>query len=328
MSSPTENDVPSKNRDSWSRYWALQPSHSLAGTFDAGYGEVISAFWQGIAQKLPASAAVLDLATGNGPLPRLLLHNRPDLRIDAIDAAIIAPTWEPPRGSFPPRFQSQVSCERLPFADAAFDLVTSQYGFEYSNLSLSLAEVARTLRPGGTFAAIIHSSDSWIVEVGRNEAAHVNLLTGPDGAIKHVMEMVKLMPAASTNEGRSQLNASSAARSTRDGFNRAMKQIQDATNSAVAPDLLFEFLRWVPQVLAIAGTTSDAAVALQDCRRYELQLEDAGERYRALLKAAFSTAERAEIAPRLEKFDLYLQDMTKVQQDGYILGVALSARRR
>lgn len=328
MISPTESDVPSKNSDSWSRYWALQPSHSLAGTFDAGYGQAISTFWRGISQKLPDSAAVLDLATGNGPLPRLFLHNRPDLKIDAIDAAIVTPTWKPPKGSFAPRFHSQVSCETLPFADAAFDLVTSQYGFEYSSLNLSLAEVARTLRPGGTFAAIVHSSDSRIVEVTRDEAAHVNLLTGPKGAIKHVMEMVKLMPMASTREGRSQLDACSSARSTRDNFNGAMNHIQAAANAAVAPDLLFEFLHWVPQVLATAGTTSGAAAALQHCHNYQLQLEDADERYRALLKAAFSTEERAGIASRMGQFDLHLQNITTVLQDEYILGIALVAHRR
>lgn len=327
MSTPDNNNS-LRNRDSWSRYWALQPDHSLAGTFDAGYGQAISNFWQGIARRLPDSASVLDLATGNAPLPRLLLHWRPDLSIDAIDAAQIAPVWLPPGEAAMPTFHSHVCCEALPFSDASFDLVTSQYGIEYSDLNRSLREVARILRADGIFAAVIHSAGSRIVEVGRDEIAHVHLLTAPGGVIEQVMRMVVLMPAASTSEGRQQLDASPSARSTRDEFNNAMTQVQAAAAAAIAPDLLFEFLRWVPQILALAGKEPDAASALQECQRYQLQLEDAGERYDALLKAAISRAKQAELASYLATFDLHLEGASELKQDGYLLGIALSARRR
>ncbi|WP_296252577.1 class I SAM-dependent methyltransferase [uncultured Stenotrophomonas sp.] len=326
--SPPDNNSSFRNRDSWSRYWALQPDHSLPGTFDAGYGQAISSFWQGIAQRLPDTASVLDLATGNGPLPRLLLHWRPDLSIDGIDAAQIAPTWLPPNKAALPRFHSHISCEALPFSNASFDLVTSQYGIEYSDLNRSLAEVARTLRADGIFAAVIHSSGSRIVDVGRDEIAHVRLLTAPGGAVEQVRKMAKLMPAASTSEGRRQLDASPSARSTRDEFNNAMTQVRAAATVAIAPDLLFEFLRWVPQVLALAGNEPDATSALHECQRHQLQLEDAGERYDALLKAAMSTTQQAQLASYLATFDLHLEGVSDLKQDGHLLGIAISARRR
>ena len=54
------------------------------------------------------------------------------------------------------QFFSSTPCEQLLFKDASVDLVCSQFGIEYSNLTDSIPEASRVLRDGGKFAAIMH----------------------------------------------------------------------------------------------------------------------------------------------------------------------------
>lgn len=305
----------------------MQPDHSLAGTFDANYGGAIGDFWHEVAHSLPLNASLLDLATGNAPLPRLLLGQRPDLRIDAIDAADIAPDWPIPAGAMPPRIHPRTSCEALPFADASFDLVSTQYGIEYSNLALSIAEIARVLQPNGRLAAIIHSADSRIAEVTRDELKHTRLILAPAAALDSIEAMIPLMAVAGTNEGRQKLNADPAARITRDNFNAAMSGVQEAIKQATAPDLLLEFLQWAPQTLNFAATTGDASAALQKYHIYRQQLEDASERYRALLSAALGSTEQDHLIKLLGDNGLRTEGCSPLNQNGYSLGISLVARR-
>ena len=49
----------------------------------------------------------------------------------------------------------QAAAERLPFADASFDLVVSAMSFDHwADQELGLAECARVLRPGGSLGSL------------------------------------------------------------------------------------------------------------------------------------------------------------------------------
>ena len=137
-------------RAAWSDYWSRGALHSCVGSYAGNYGGAIATYWRTVFATLPRGARVLDVGTGNGPLPRLLLDARPDdsdLHVDAIDLAALAPRWAAqPAYAARVRFHPGVATEHLPFAAAAFDLVTSQFGFEYAERGPALAECLRVLR--------------------------------------------------------------------------------------------------------------------------------------------------------------------------------------
>jgi len=56
-----------------------------------------------------------------------------------------------------------------PFAGDSFDLVTSQFGFEYSDIKKTLVELRRILRPTGRFVAISHHIDSVLIQAAKVE---------------------------------------------------------------------------------------------------------------------------------------------------------------
>ncbi|MBN8797507.1 MAG: class I SAM-dependent methyltransferase [Stenotrophomonas nitritireducens] len=311
----------------WSRYWAAASPHSLSGSFDQGYGGAISAFWNGVAEALPPRASVLDLATGNAPLPRLLLEHRPDLLIHAVDAADITLTWRPSPPAAAPVIHARVSCEHLPFADADFDLVSSQYGIEYSDLDRSIAEVSRVLRPGGRFAAVIHTRDSRISGVTADELGHVEVLLAPAAALDAVAALAPFMAMAGTEEGRQELDSLPSARVARNQFNAIAVALKQRSDHALAPDILRDFLQWAPQVFSHARQTGTAQPALQSCQQYRQQLADAKERYRSQQAAALDQKGQMRLLELMESQGLNLESRQILIHDGHELGMALTATR-
>ena len=71
----------------WSRYWSRGALHSCTGSFGDAYEGPIADFWRQGFGALAQGARVLDIASGNGPVPKLLLDlkGRSDLSCDAID---------------------------------------------------------------------------------------------------------------------------------------------------------------------------------------------------------------------------------------------------
>lgn len=99
----------------------------------------------------PSTRLVLDVASGSGAMAREL--HRPDRVIVSLDLD----EGELRRGrQRVPGPQVCADATRLPFADASFDAVTSSMGLAMVRpLPTLLGEVARVLKPGGIFAAIV-----------------------------------------------------------------------------------------------------------------------------------------------------------------------------
>ena len=242
-------------RQSWSRYWASGALHSCATSFAGNYDDDIGAFWREAFAELRASQRVLDVATGNGPLPKLIADLCADLpEVDAVDLAEVQPDWHaglPDSRRARIRFHSGIAAESLPFADACFELVTSQYGIEYSDLARSLIELRRVAGPQARFAFVLHHADALPVRIGRAELEHLAFLQGNDG----------LMAAASQFLP---LHAEGAGQGTpRAAFDAALKQVHQRAQSAFAPDVLHETLVSVIKLAQAAPSLRAAAVESQ-----------------------------------------------------------------
>ncbi len=154
----------------WDSYWQKTKAlNSFAeGEQAQGYTGDIAQFWQDIIRSLPDTAAVLDLATGNGGLAVLALQLRDDLQLSASDRANIAPLalFDARDAVYPLlqkiQFYGNMASEQLTFADQTFDIVISQFGFEYAAAEPTLEQLHRVVKPGGKFTALVHHRDSFI----------------------------------------------------------------------------------------------------------------------------------------------------------------------
>lgn len=289
----TQVDV---RRAVWSRYWSHGIAHSCGGSYGNRYDGAIAQFWRGHFEALPARARVLDIATGNGAVPRLMLDSAADtLACDAIDLAEPEPQWIgelSPQQRARVRFHGQQAAESLPFPDDSFDLVTSQYGLEYTGLALSVPEILRVLRPGGKVCLLTHHAESRPVRLARTELRHLDWLLAPSGLLETGQGMIEPMTRAATDAGRASLAGDAAANALRARFNALQVEATRLAAASDCPDVMGEVRLALADVLnlaigqgapaaalgfaALVQGLADSRVRLEELR--EFALDEAGAR--------------------------------------------------
>lgn len=254
-------------RASWSRYWSEGALHSCAGSFAGNYDGEIGAFWRSVFAPLGRDDRVLDIATGNAPLPQLLLDARyPDPaslpRIDAVDLAEVNPAWLAQQ--IPPvreriHVQGGIAAEALPFADHSFDLIVSQYGIEYSDLPRSAAEVVRVRKPGGRIALVLHHQQSLPVQLGSAEVGHIDWLLATGNLFDRARRLLPYLARLATPAGMASVQRDPDAARARTRLNEAMRLLEQRAHTEAAPDLLLEMQAAVGQVLGAAAQIGERA---------------------------------------------------------------------
>lgn len=240
----------------WSRYWSHGISHSCGGSYGSRYEGAIAQFWITRFRALPAGARVLDIATGNGAVPQILFASAAaTVACDAIDLAQPEPQWLAtlaPEKRRQIRFHGQQAAEGLPFPDASVDLVTSQYGLEYTDLTRSVPEIRRVLRPGGRVCLITHHADSRPVSLARTELGHLAWLQEASGLLETGQGMIEPMARAATETGRASLANDAAANALRVRFNALQQEATRLAAASDCPDVLGDVRLALAEVLNLA----------------------------------------------------------------------------
>jgi SAM-dependent methyltransferase len=282
----------------WSRYWSHGAAHSCGGSYGNRYEGALAQFWRAAFGGLKDGARVLDICTGNGPLPQLLLdmHKGSSISCDAIDLAVLAPEWY---GKLPEaqraqvRFHGQQAAEQLPFSDHSFDMVVSQYGLEYTDLAGSVPELLRVLAKDGKVRLIAHHVDARPVRLAVTELAHLGWLQQPQGLLEVAAAMIEPMARAGTAEGRASLAGDQRANALRDQFNDLQSGLSALADASDCPDVLIETRHAIAavfegamregrahgeQLLAdLRQQQSDSALRLQELCDYALDDKAAGQ---------------------------------------------------
>lgn len=314
----------------WSRYWSSGALHSCVTTYRENYAGTLGGQWITWLESLPHDAHVLDIATGNGALPKLgiELTNRPRLTFDAIDVAALHPGWwerldAPTRARV--RFQGGVTAENLPFADDTFDAVASQFGLEYSSTSRSLPEAVRVLKPGGCWATVLHHEESIVVRNARAELQHAAWIDSAGGLLATVEELVPLFARARTAQGRSELSRDPVAEALRDRFNALQEQLETQASRSGCPDLLHDARRLTGEVLALAGS-GDVAGAQGRLGLFRVALSDSRIRLSDLVRCALGTADVRDWRERLGALGM-ATEVAALHEGPHLMGWWLMGRK-
>jgi SAM-dependent methyltransferase len=134
----------------WGRVWDAE-FESVRGPAR----EACIQWWRAHFAGMEGVQSALELGAGAAALAsRAAAEAFPGARIVASDFRA-GLSCEPPI-----EYVHDASIEALGFADASFDLITSQFAFEYARRDLALKELTRVLRPSGRALMIMHASDS------------------------------------------------------------------------------------------------------------------------------------------------------------------------
>lgn len=145
----------------WDGYWTEGGSGCLPEA-RGPFGRMLEMLWRDFGNGLPSGAKLLDLATGNGAVLRMIATGGRRLDLTGVDSARALP--KPPPGIV---LKAGVAMEKLPFRDRQFDAVTSQFGIEYGDTAAIAGETARIAKPGGRFRFVVHHAGGPIVAHNR-----------------------------------------------------------------------------------------------------------------------------------------------------------------
>ena len=160
-------------KDAWTAFWQ-DPVQSRCVAGSNQIQQRLSAHWSQFAALLKPGDRVLDLGCGAGAVARELLAARRDLQITGVDFARVPLTIHPQVDLL-----SDTAMEKLPFAEASFGAVVSQFGCEYSQIEWTAREVARVLAPDARLSLLVHHADSSIVATNRSRLAALEAFLGP-----------------------------------------------------------------------------------------------------------------------------------------------------
>lgn len=297
---------PERDRQAtWTRYWASIPASAASGSFAGGYGgTAIASWWQRQFATVGRGRRWLDLATGNGAVPRLWLEggDDPGAEFDAVDLADIHVPWVqalPAARQRRVQWHSGVSIEALPFDGGRFDVVTSQYGVEYTELARSVEESARVLAPRGAIRWMLHHASGRPVRLARAEMAHIEQLLQPDGLWTLAQDMIEPIAKLATPAGREALALSAEANRIRQSFDTAQARTSAEAQVSPCPDVLQETQDAIAAVLQRSVQAGPAA-ARELAGRWKRHLADSRLRLAELVRHALSVDDIDALRSRLD----------------------------
>lgn len=161
--------------------WGMNIGHSPVYEFGLSHVE------------LPQGGRILDVGCGGGELLRRMAKRAPDATLAGVDvssASIEASRRRNHRAIEAGRMEvKEGSVDALPWPDESFDLVTAcETIYFWGDLAKAFREVARVLKPAGTFAVIIEAADP--------EGARIWTDVVPGMRVRTVGELSELLVAA------------------------------------------------------------------------------------------------------------------------------------
>ena len=162
----------------WDRLWVSQSGGALRDSDPANVA--LEDFWTKIFSKYSGKLNVLDIACGNcvlaGYIDKAVEESGGKINYVGVDKALIDP---PPSSRFKnlyPEFFPNQAIEEASFETAKFDLIISQFGFEYCDRERITELASSWIRPGGRMILIVHSSASAITLASKQVIEQLRLL--------------------------------------------------------------------------------------------------------------------------------------------------------
>ena len=179
----------------WSDYWEKDGAAGGEVFVNAKGGRhpALAEFWGGRFANLPEGSRVLDVASGAGSIYAHLPTGH-GLELHATDIAQEA------LEALSERIEGVTTAvsgaEDLPYEDASFDLVVSQFGIEYAGRD-AFAEASRLVKPGGSFAALVHIADGYVDANNKAQLKEATMVR-ESGFINEAINLTKIAFAGDT----------------------------------------------------------------------------------------------------------------------------------
>lgn len=142
----------------WLGFWQQAGVDGCTAALPPAVAASIAAGWHTLFAGLACTASHLDVACGRGAV---LGHARARGLSSVIGVDLVAPP------AADPAIRGGIDAASLPFADASFDVVTSQFGVEYAGLAAAGQQAARVARQN--LWLLLHAAEGPIAAQAREQ---------------------------------------------------------------------------------------------------------------------------------------------------------------
>lgn len=223
------------------------------------------------------------------------------------------------------RFLGRVPAEELPFPDAGFDAVVSQYGIEYSAMKRSLAEAARVLAPGGRLRFGVHAAEGDLAADTKAAIADADFLLDELDLTGRAARAVEAVLGIERGHQAGPF-AEVAAQGRYAEFREGLKAVAERVPSAVDQAMLASVHQWLVTLFESRQQLGLQSVftRLADLRE---EISAHRERQQALIAATLTAKQLAAVAKRLEKLGLTAVTLGEQRDGARLIGHVVEARR-
>ncbi len=195
------------DRQAWENYWTDGRANGALGCLPDATPEIErlqSDFWKSALGSLPRKSKIVDLATGDGSVLRVIHKLRRDFKLIGVDYSSTLPSIPKPI-----RLRANVDMESLPFGETSVSAFVSRFGVEYGDVGKIAREVERALLAGGTFAFLMHHNESPIHSINKARAEQLawaldeqNVITKADAFLRSRDQLGSQVPTGFHNIAR------------------------------------------------------------------------------------------------------------------------------
>ncbi len=162
------------NEQDWSNYWQGRASDEALVGVGVEHSEELATFWQGCFEEQDSGVKILDMACGAGSVLRHAdsagYKNLTGVDISKEAIATLETAIPNAKGVVVPVINTGLS-------NASYDMVVSQFGFEYAGSAKQVlaaaGEMARLVAGGGQFTALCHIEGGGIELECSGHLAHI-----------------------------------------------------------------------------------------------------------------------------------------------------------
>ncbi len=315
----------------WQKYWSQTDAFtSLADDFSGNYDGEILRHWQSIFKSLAPASQVLDIACGNLPLPVIAVQTSElfnlDLKISACDLVVIDKQKIQSNIGIKENIldqinlYSEVNSEALNFESIQFDLVTSMFGFEYSDTEKTLRSIKNILNPAGRAEFVCHYTESRIVQV--NQRIHQSLidLQSSKGILHCLKKLSNSLGVIKTQSDIRALKKNQKSEKLRTRLNDKLIHFYDKYGEQSKDSNIIEFVKHYFSCLLNSNMRSRKKMIdayINELVNHKGRLED-------LLNAAISPARLKQIETCCNQIGLRLKKPAIVCHSGHDVGLIIS----
>ena len=286
----------------WSVFWQSDQLQSCLPDNSAAGKQSLQGTWRAFFEALPAGAIVLDLGTGNGGLATQAVAvakaRATPFSIHGIDLADIEPArFVSSAGDLltEVEFHPRTSMEELPFDDATFDAVASQYAIEYTNTDKSSAEALRVLKAGGCFRFLVHADDGVLKDRCRLQTRQAEQILNSDLFAASDTLLHRLVDAETTRSAEAIAAAEQAIDATKSVFDDLELRFRGDDDRSLV-DKVFTAIRTLPGMRR--SQTIETLAAMNENARALLLAQS--KRLEAMQSAALDDAAAGEFVKHLQ----------------------------